>query len=252
MYANEIQVWTAWENKEAKVSVYCEKFLPLLPENKNDAYQIVYIMLDYAIGELAEMKYICELNILDTPFAEPALPLAQLQKHFMENLSLSREELLDAERYCELYYGYQMKPDEKADDGLRRDVYVGSSCFVSLLNEFWHTETYIMDSYHKDGIVAGYFCFPLYGFEGENRGNEILDFRDDSATMIEQAAGLDSFAYLGGATGIYYGYLDFIAWDLKAVLDAAVAVFSRSGLDWVMFHSFRQDADGIMLYKKGK
>ncbi len=54
-----------------------------------------------------------------------------------------------------------------------------------------------------------------------------------------------------GACGIYYGYLDFIAWDLKAVLDAAVSVFGASGIDWVMFHSFRQDADGITLFEKG-
>ncbi len=107
-----------------------------------------------------------------------------------------------------------------------------------------------MDTYHKDGIVAGYFCFPLYGFEGDDRSTRILDFRDDSAAMIENAAGSDSFTYIGGAVGIYYGYLDFIAWDLKAVLDAAVAVFGKSHLDWVMFHSFRQDADGITLFEK--
>lgn len=250
--ANEIQVWTVWEEKRAEVSVYCEKFLPLLPEKENEAYQIAYIMLDYAIGELAEMEYIRELHILDAPYEEPALSMAQLLSHFMENLSLSREELSDAGRYCEMYYAYHMKPDEEAHDGLRRDVFAGSGCFMSLLNEFWRGETYIMDAFHANGIVAGYFCFPLYGFEGENRGAQILDFRDDSAAMIEKTAGLDSFSYIGGAAGIFYGYLDFIAWDLKAVLDAAAAVFSQSGLDWVMFHSFRQEAEGIMLFRKEK
>lgn len=249
VYANEILVWTEWNDKEAKVFLYCEKLLPLLREKENEAYHIAYIMLDYAIGELAEMKYICELNILDAPYEEPALSLVQLLPHFLENLSLGREELFDAERYCELYCGYRMKPDEEAHDGLRRDVIVGSGCFMSLLNDFWRGESYIMDTYHKDGIVAGYFCFPLYGFEGDNIGGQILDFRDDSAAMIEKMAGLDSFSYIGGASGIYYGYLDFIAWDLKAVLDAAAAVFSKSGLDWVMFHSFRQEAEGIMLFK---
>lgn len=250
--ANEFQVWTVWEDKEAKVSLYCEKLLPLLPEKENEAYQIAYIMLDYAIGELAEMKYICELHILDAPYKEPALSMTQLLPHFMEKLSLSMEELFDAERYCEMYYGYHMRPNEEAHDGLRRDVIAGSGCFMSLLNEFWHGETYSMDAYHKDGIVAGYFCFPLYGFEGDDKSTQILDFRDDSAEMIEKTAGLDSFTYIGGATGIYYGYLDFIAWDLKAVLDAAAAVFERSGLDWVMFHSFRQEAEGIMLFKRNK
>lgn len=248
--ANELQIRTAWEGKDANVFIYCEKLLPLLPDRENEAYWLAYIMLDYAIGELAEMNYIRELRILDTPYETPALSLAQLLPHFMEKLSLSREELFDAARYCELYCGYHMTPNEEAHDGLRGDVFAGSGCFMSLLNEFLRAENRIMDSYHKDGIVAGYFCFPLYGFEGSDRGAQILDFRDASAAMIENAAGPDSFTYIGGATGIYYGYLDFIAWDLKAVLDAAVEVFGKSGLDWVMFHSFRQEADGITLFKR--
>ena len=107
-----------------------------------------------------------------------------------------------------------------------------------------------MDTFHADGIAAGYFCFPLYGFEGTDRGAQILDFRDNAAENIEKTAGLDSFTYIGGASGIYYGYLDFIAWDLQAVLDAAVSVFAQSGIDWVIFHRFRQDADSITLFDR--
>lgn len=248
---NEVRVWTEWQGEEAKVAVYCEKFLPLLPEKENEAYHITYILLDYAVGELTEMKYISALHILNAPYEEPAIPLAQLLPHFLEKLSLSREELSDAERYCELYRGYHMRqPDEEARDGMRGDVIAGSSCFLSLLNEFWRGEAYTMDRYHKNGIVAGYFCFPLYGFEGEDRGAQILDFRDRMAEMVESAAGSDSFTYIGGASGIYYGYLDFIAWDLKAVLDAAADVFGGSGLEWTMFHSFRQEDKGIVLFEK--
>ena len=36
--------------------------------------------------------------------------------------------------------------------------------------------------------------------------------------------------FLGGATGLYCGYLDFIAWDLPAVLTAAQAFFEGSDL----------------------
>lgn len=250
--AKDIWVWTEWVDKEARVSVYCETLVPLLKEREGDAYWIVYTMLDYAIGELTEMQYISELKILETPCAKTALELTELMAHFMDNLSLSKEELFDAERYCQLYSGYRMKPSEDSDDGLRRDVFTGSSCFVSLLNDFWNGETGIMDVFHRDGIVAGYFCYPLYGFEGEDRSAQILDFRDEMADLIEETAGSDSFTYIGGATGIYYGYLDFIAWDLKAVLDAAVSVFERSDVEWAMFHSFRQDDDGLIICEGGE
>ena len=248
--AEDFQVWTVWAGKEAEVSVYCEKLLPLLPERESNAYWIVYTMLDYAMGELTEMKYISELKLLQAPKEEKALSLSELLPNFMGQLSLTREELFDAERYCQMYAGYQMKPDEEAEDGLRRDVYVGSCGFLPLLNEFWRGEGRMMDTFHRDGIAAGYFCYPLYGFQREDRSAQILDFRDEMADKIEEMAGADSFAFIGGASGIYYGYLDFIAWDLKAVLDAAVSVFGKSGIDWVMFHSFRQDADGITLFEK--
>lgn len=247
--AKDIQVWIAWE-ENVKVSVYCEKLLPLLQERECEAYWIVYMMLDYAIGELAEMKYIDEMEILTVPYKEKALTLEQLLPYFMDKLSLSKEELFDANRYCELYSSYQMEPVEGADDGLRKDVFAGSTCFVPVLNDFLRGETRVMDRFHKDGIVAGYFCFPVYGFQGENRGAQILDFRDNVVAMIEKLAGADNFTFIGGASGIYYGYIDFIAWDLKAVLDVAVSIFEKSEVDWAFFHSFREDVGGIMLFEK--
>lgn len=248
--ARDIQVWTEWTGSEAKVYIYCEKLISLLKEKEGEAYWIAYIMLDYAIGELAEMKYISELEVLSAPYEGRAMTLEELLPHFMDRLSFGKDELFNAERYCQLYCGYQMKPNEDADDGLRGDVFTGSTCFLSLLNEFFRAETRIMDTFHKDGIVAGYFCYPLYGFKGDDRGAQILDFRDNTADRIENLAGSDSFTYIGGATGIYYGYLDFIAWDLKSVVNAAISVFEKSDMDWVIFKSFRRDTDSITLYEK--
>lgn len=247
---DEIQVWTVWENKKANVSIYCEKLAALLPEKESEAYWIAYVMLDYAVGELAEMSYVRELEVLAAPHAEPSMTLAQLPSQFMEQLSLTVEELFDPERYCARYSAYRMEPNEDADDGLRGDVFTGSSCLISLLNAFWNEDTYIMDTFEQDGITAGYFCYPLGGFTGDDRGAQILDFRDNTAMMIENTAGAENFTYIGGATGIHFGYLDFISWDIKAVLDAAVSVFEKSGIDWVMFHSFRQDDEGITLFEK--
>ena len=211
---DEIQVWTVWENEKANVSIYCEKLAALLPEKESEAYWIAYVMLDYAVGELAEMSYVRELEVLTAPHAEPSMTLAQLPSQFMEQLSLTVEELFDPERYCARYSAYRMEPNEDADDGLRGDVFTGSSCLISLLNAFWSEDTYIMDTFEQDGVTAGYFCYPLGGFTGDDRGAQILDFRDNTAMMIENTAGAENFTYIGGATGIHFGYLDFISWDI--------------------------------------
>ena len=85
-----------------------------------------------------------------------------------------------------------------------------------------------VDEYHRDGIVAGFLCYPVDSFTGEERSNAILDFRDALQEAILDKAGAETVTFLGGATGLYYGYLDFITWDLPAVLDAAKDFFADS------------------------
>ena len=67
--------------------------------------------------------------------------------------------------------------------------------------------------------------------------------------MLKQA-GADAVTFLGGATGIYCGYLDFIAWDIQAMLNAAVGIFEKSPLKWADFHAFRGDVGTIRLMDK--
>ena len=49
-----------------------------------------------------------------------------------------------------------------------------------------------------------------------------------------------------------YGYLDFIAWDLLAVLDAARAFFADTDLTWSGFHVFRRDVGAVRLWEQEK
>ena len=56
--------------------------------------------------------------------------------------------------------------------------------------------------------------------------------------------------FLGGATGLYYGYLDLIAWDLPAVLDAAREFFAGTDLAWGGFHVFRRDVGAVCLWEQ--
>ena len=50
--------------------------------------------------------------------------------------------------------------------------------------------------------------------------------------------------------GLYYGYLDFIAWDLPAVLDAAGDFFADSDVAQGVFHVFRRDVGAVRLWEQ--
>ena len=57
-------------------------------------------------------------------------------------------------------------------------------------------------------------------------------------------------AFLGGATGLYCGYLDFMAWDLRKLLEVAADVFSHTNLPWAYFHSFRRDVSTVRIWER--
>ena len=81
-----------------------------------------------------------------------------------------------------------------------------------LINDYLTARSDMVDEYHKDGIAAGFLLYPLSGFTGEERVKAILDFRDNLRDAILRDAGEEAVTFLGGATGLYCGYLDFIAW----------------------------------------
>ena len=142
---------------------------------------------------------------------------------------------------------YQLEPVEDPDADWRLDVYVGTCRLPVLINDYLSARSDVVDEYHKDGIAAGFLCYPLSCFAGEDRGKAMLDFRDSLRDFILREAGAEAITFLGGATGLYHGYLDFIAWDLPAVLTAAQAFFAESGLPYAHFHTFRRDVGGVPL-----
>ena len=51
----------------------------------------------------------------------------------------------------------------------------------------------------------------------------------------------------GGATGLYCGYVDFIAWDIREALNMAKEFFEGTDIPWAIFHTFRREAGSVPL-----
>ena len=75
----DVQVWAEkTEDHGLGLRLYCEKLLPLLEEDENQVYHILYILLDQSLGELAAMRYVDSLDILDAPAEGASMTLDQL------------------------------------------------------------------------------------------------------------------------------------------------------------------------------
>mgnify|MGYP000891721503 CR=1 FL=1 len=243
----DVAVWFAQEGEGIALMVYCEKLLPLLKEDENRAWWMLSTIVDQALGEIASIRLIHDFEVLDAPREDPPILLTDLPKS-LEEAGLSLDS--DAEDYLEhSYLAYEREPQDISDTSWRFDVYTGSTRLPSILSAYTENDATLVDMYHADGIVAGFLAYPLT--DALRADSEApLAFRDALMEAVLDAAGADAVTFLGGATGTDCGYLDFLAWDLRAVLDAAVHFFQKTKLPWAVFHSFRRDANSVSLFDR--
>ena len=206
------------------------------------------MLVDQTIGEVSAIAFVAGFDVCAQPKDEPAKLLSELPE-LLQSMGLSLWR--DGSDYLEnSYLAYELEPVEDPEADWRLDVYTGSCRLPVLINDYLTARADTVDEYHRDGIAAGFLCYPVDGFAGEDRAEQILQFRDDLRDAILEKAGAEAVTFLGGATGLYYGYLDFIAWDLPAVLDAARDFFEDSQIDQGGFHTFRRDVGTVRLWEK--
>ena len=247
--ADDVQMW-AEETEDHQVSLvlYCEKLTPLLKEDADKVWWALSMLVDQTIGEVSAIAFVAGFDVYAQPKDEPAKLLSELPE-LLQSMGLSLWR--DGGDYLEnSYRAYELEPVQDPEADWRLDVYTGSCRLPVLINDYLTARADTADEYHRDGIAAGFLCYPVDGFAGEDRAEQILQFRDDLRDAILEKAGAEAVTFLGGATGLYFGYLDFLAWDLPAVLDAARDFFEDSQIDQGGFHTFRRDVGTVRLWEK--
>ena len=241
----DVQIWLEEQGENSfNISAYCEKLLPMLREAEGRVWWMLTTLTDQILGEIPHMRYIDSFDVLEEPKAEPSFLLSQLPDKLREQgLELST----DLEAYLESYLGYEMKPNEDPNADWRLDVMAGSTCCVPLINGYLNADNDFMDDLHADGTVAGFFCYPLDTLREEEGTQKIFDFRDKLEEVFTTDEGSEVLTLTGGATGLYCGYVDFIAWDIREALNMAKEFFEGTDIPWAIFHTFRREAGSVPL-----
>ena len=241
----DVQIWLEeiGENRFA-LEVYCEKLLPMLAEEENRVWWMLTTLTDQVMGEIPNMRYIDTFDVLAGPKAEPSEVLSHLPDMLKEKgLDLSTS----PEAYLASYIGYQMEPEEDPEADWRLDTIAGSTCCAALINGYLNHDNDHMDELHADGVAAGFFCYPLDTLREEEGSQRIFDFRDKLEERLTEGDGEEALTLIGGATGIYCGYVDFIAWDIRTALQMAMEFFADTEIPWISFHTFRREAGSVYL-----
>ena len=241
----DVQIWLEEQGENSfAISAYCEKLLPMLREEEGRAWWMLTTLTDQVLGEIPHMRYIDSFDVLEKPKAEPSFLLSQLPDKLKERgLELST----NPAAYLESYLGYKMEPNQDPDADWRLDVMAGSTCCVPLINGYLNADNDFMDDLHADGTVAGFFCYPLDTLREEEGSQKIFDFRDKLEEVFTTDEGSEVLTLTGGATGLYCGYVDFIAWDIQEALNMAKEFFEGTDIPWAIFHTFRREAGSVPL-----
>ena len=236
--------------EDRKILLRLTDGLPLLREDREKAWWLGYLLAEQVLGEVSVIGHINDLDLVERPKEGDSFPLSDLPQALRD---MGCRLWDDAGDYLENSdISYELEPVEDPEADWRLDICAGSARLPVLINEYLSAESDAMDEYHKDGITAGFLCYSLEGFQGEDRAEQILRSRDELWEAIREHAGAGAAALLGGATGLYYGYLDFIAWDLPAVLEAAKAFFAAADPAWGGFHVFRRGVGAVRLWEREK
>ena len=241
----DVRIWLEEQGENSfALSVYCEKLLPMLREEEGRVWWMLTTLTDQVLGEVPHMRYIDSFDVLEEPKAEPSFPLSNLPDKLREKgVDLSA----DPEGYLESYLGYKLEPNEDPDADWRLDTIVGSTCCAALINGYLNADNDFMDDLHADGAVAGFFCYPLDTLREEEGTEKIFDFRDRLEEALAAGDGPELLTLTGGATGLFCGYVDFIAWDIRTALQMAKEFFECSDIPWASFHTFRREAGTVAL-----
>ncbi len=241
----DVQIWLEEQGENSfAISAYCEKLLPMLREEEGRVWWMLTTLTDQVLGEIPHMRYIDSFDVLEEPKAEPSILLSRLPDKLREKgLELST----DPAAFLETYMGYKMEPNEDPDADWRLDVMVGATCCTPLINGYLNADNDFMDDLHANGAVAGFFCYPLDTLREEEGTEKIFDFRDKLEEALTAGDGPEVLTLTGGATGLYCGYVDFIAWDLRTSLNMAKEFFEESDIPWASFHTFRREAGTVCL-----
>ena len=242
---DDVQIWLEEQGENSfAISAYCEKLLPMLREAEGRVWWMLTTLTDQVLGEISHMWYIDDFNVLEEPKAEQSFLLSQLPDMLKEkgtNLST------DPNAYLNSYLGYEMKPNEDPEADWRLDVMAGSTNCVPLINGYLNADNDFMDDLHADGAVAGFFCYSLDTLREKEGTQKIFDFRDKLEEVLTTGDGPEVLTLTGGATGLFCGYVDFIAWDIRTALQMAKKFFEDSDIPWATFHTFRREAGTVNL-----
>ncbi len=115
----------------------------------------------------------------------------------------------------------------------------GEHRYSELVDDTGDRYLFFSDDTVRDGVEGGYLVWPLPNGTSSKVQAQTVAFQKEIQAKLLERAGADCLTPLGRGTDPYFAYLDFIAWDLQRVLEAAADLLQDAGLPWAVYRPYR-------------
>ena len=269
---SEFSIWLEEQEKQLIVSVFSEQLVPIIEENERYAYDLMLKLMMQALGEVAVLRLKKMDKVRFTLLHQPPKTKSSILSNLLargkkssESQAITLSELKetleqkgyevsnDVEDYLQFTYYYENEPEEMGDGWqFRDDIKYCMSRMPEIECAYNDNDFSVFDALYNMGIVAGFLSLPTESFMKDDMvsGEQLEELIDKLLAYIEENVGSDVITIIGRSMGIYCMYIDFIAWDINAVLETAHNFFKETEFDWVNYHSYHPSVDSIRLYKK--
>ena len=233
----DMSIYPSFEEDRINLEVYIEQV-----EDTDDSefYMVFIALMQQFIGEVYDMSYIGEVELIDEPKEEEGITLPQLKAYIEE--AINEYELPLYEDLCEVYSIYELTPNSGHNGALREDVYKGKSALMSLIKEYYTGQIGALDEGNQLGITYGFIFFNTEKMSPEGALN-LQNRLEDQLIKINKEKHI--VKYIGNATGLYRSYIDCMVFDMVEFISYLEELLDKYDFEEIGFKVFKQGGKKI-------
>ena len=216
------------------------------------AYNVFSIMLEHAVGEnILKLYLLGDVEKADKKL-DGMIELTKLYDFIMDTLKNKNKQII-----ADPVNNYTVYKWEPTDNFFREDIFMGSTCYMELIDDYANYNVDAFINISKMGARAVYLAYEFSenednDFEDENinqklfdEGNKITD--ELESIMGEKGSGKEIGIVLGNAYGITGGYIDLLLYNQDEFIKRAEEVLKKYNYKFKLL-KFRQYSEVIKTF----
>lgn len=256
--ASDVQVSIEPDGKLFNLTIYCEKMAGIDELDDDDYQNLLSTYMESTLGELNCFAWLYHVNCTREPLSGYSVSLNAVSDTI---IGMGGTEYADADEYLENCYSvYKADPEKDPEAPWRLDTMIGMSRLGVLMSCYMHNDVTLVENLRLAGITAGFICIRLPEAQRSGADDEeqkdadfrrVLKLRESFEKTLGELADEHVLTITGHAIGLYWLYIDFLAWNSDVAMEAFHDCAVILGLETVLVKTWYGDSQAIRVWEEG-